>query len=148
MNDVREWLVDTLGEPWTYALVGGLLSVALILRVHSAGATHIDMTPIFVVAVVAGYLYSDGSRRVNTVGTRIGLLGSLAVLWLSRGFFLGLGSQILTAETLWYGLGGPLFLGLTLGLLVGLAVLAGWLGAALGGWLATKSGRTRGQPTA
>lgn len=148
MNDVRAWLVDTIGTEWTYALVGGLLSVVWLLGSHPPGTSDIDTTPILLVAIVAGYFYSDGSRETGTVGRRIGLFGALAVLWLTRGFFLGIGGDILTAETLWFGVVAPVFLGLALTLLVGMAVVSGWLGVAVGGWLARKNGRTRSQAAA
>ena len=74
--------VSTLTETvWAPAVLAGLFSMPLTVGVHWNWSRHASL-PVFLVGVVVGYYYRHRSKRGIRVGTRMGLIGALPVVWL------------------------------------------------------------------
>jgi len=138
-----------LSPAWRYALVGGVVALVLIVVFQwlPGPRTELSLNAVFVGGLLAGYLARTRAPSVDAtaVGVRTGLIGSLAGLLL-------LVEIVTTGATLssplWFRVAGTgLLAGTMLGFTVVVAVLAGLLGAHVGGWLGGKTGK-RSRPAA
>ena len=66
---------------WTPAILAGLSSMPLTAGLHWYWS-HYTSFPVFVVGVAVGYYYRHRSKRGIRVGTRMGLVGALPVVWI------------------------------------------------------------------
>jgi len=127
---------------WRYALLAGLVS--LPFTVYSYWSGNGEISALFAVALVAGYLAKRHGLESTPVGFRAGLVGSVPLLW-------DLGDAALAIpgfdQPLWFG-AVQSGLALAIGAVVVLvAASLSALSARLGGWLAEQFGHPR-RPTA
>lgn len=131
-------LPAALSDNWRYALLGGVVSIAITLDRYWGGGAGDDIpaVAVFLGALVAGYLaaVSRADTDARTIGVRTGAVGSLPALWLVTAAFVGS-----------FGTAGPMQIAWNViattvicGAVVGFASLFGIIGATLGDWLAEK----------
>jgi hypothetical protein len=122
---------------WKYALVGGLVSLPFTTLSYWRTGSELSLGAVLFGGILAGYLARRAGGEISGVGTRVGIVGGLPVLWVA--------SDVLAATV---GLAGPtwfvtsatlLAIGFTIAVAVlgfGIAALVGKLGARIGIWLA------------
>ena len=126
---------------WQYALVAGLVSIPATTYSYVNGEG--ELSALFTIALVAGYLAKRRGLESTTVGFRAGLVGSVPLLW-------DLGDAALAIpgfdQPLWFGaMQSVVLLGVGVVAVVLVAGLSG-LSARVGGWLAEQLGHPR-RPT-
>lgn len=135
--------IDRLSQPqmtrWKYALIGGLASLPFTAFSYWQTGSQLSFGAVLFGGILAGYLVRRAGAKSHGVGTRVGIVGGLPVLWILF--------DILTATS---GLAGPawfltgatlLTIGFTIVVAVlgfGVAALVGEIGARVGSWLAGK----------
>jgi hypothetical protein len=130
---------------WKYALVGGVLSLPFTTLSYWQTGSELSLGAVLFGGILAGYLVERAGGEHSGVGTRVGVVGGLPVLWVLF--------DVLAATS---GLGGPAWFVtsatlLTIGFSIvvavlgfGIAALVGELGVRVGSWLA---GRLPGRST-
>jgi hypothetical protein len=130
------------GKTWSNAAIGGVVSVSLTLVLSWPVANSIDLSPVVLGGLLAGFLQNRGTDGGKRVGIRAGAIGGLPVILLTTDAFRWAGIGLLDGASLLSGLGG-MVLALTITVIgVLLAVVAGLFGGLIGGWLSKRSLRT------
>lgn len=130
--------LSTLSVPqtWPYALLGGLVSMPLTIGQYwlSGLGNTFPMEMILVGGLLAGYLATKNATNGVRAGIGAGVIGGLP------GYVWILPSILETATSFsqaWSSpLGAIVLLSFSLPAIIGLAVLPGWIGGHVGGWLA------------
>jgi cell shape-determining protein MreD len=133
-----------VSERWTYALIGGIVSVPFTIGLYwlSGTGSEFSLNMVFFGGILAGYLASAPSPETDctSVGFRAGAIGGLPGLWL----LVDLVEAAIVWSPLWFRIVVVSMLTIVFTtLLLGLSGLVGLLGGKVGGWLATKTGRRR-----
>lgn len=125
---------------WRYSVGGGLLAVLSTTISYWQTGSEISFTLVALIAFVVGYAARRRSAYGDGIGTRVGVIGGLPVLWESYGlmwYILGLSNPP------WFSAVSLVLLaGFTVALL-GVSALFGEGGARVGRWLADRSDRSR-----
>jgi|GEM_PF-367066 hypothetical protein len=97
----REGLSTDTDSVWLPAILAGVVSMPVTVGLHSQLSTF-SYGAVSLVGLAVGYYYRDRSTLGIRVGTRMGLVGSLPVLWLYGGFLdpltSGIGSGLTVAS--------------------------------------------------
>jgi hypothetical protein len=127
-------------DAWTYALLGGLASLPLTTFGYWLSGSELSVSPVILGGVLAGSLATRKTGARGTVGLRAGLVGTLPALWMLVDV---LRAASALAGPLWFrAVALPVAVGTVLGAALVFGAVAGELGAAVGGWLARRSGRS------
>lgn len=125
---------------WRYALVGGLVSIPLVVGHYwlSGAGSYFSLNMVVVGGLLAGFLARRASLDVGAVGLRAGVVGSApAVSWLFGQYLWAAEAFSMTQGSA----GAALIVAVLVSsvvLLIG--ALAGLVGAVVGGWLASRYG--------
>ena len=123
--------------PWKYALIGGLASLPFTTLSYWQTGSELSLGAVLFGGILAGYLARRAGGETSGVGTRVGIVGGLPVLWVVF--------DVLAATS---GLAGPawfvtsatlLTVGCTVVVAVvgfGLSALVGEVGTRIGSWVA------------
>lgn len=130
------------GKTWSNAAIGGIASVPLTLVVSWPVANSIDLSPVVLGGLLAGFLQNRGTDGGKRVGIRAGAIGGLPVILLTTDAFQWVGIRLLDGSSLLWGLGGMAVASTITVIGVSLAVVAGLFGGLVGGWLSKRSLRT------
>jgi hypothetical protein len=137
-------LLDGASDAWRYGLLGGLVSVPFTAVGYWQTGSELSLSTVFLGGLLAGYLARRRSGTAAGVGVRVGLVGSLPVLWLLSDV---LGAASALSGPAWFVAGA---LALTVArvavVAVGAAVLVGVVGTRVGGGLAGRDGGERAPP--
>ena len=124
---------------WRYALVGGVASLPFTTLSYWQTGSELSLGAVLFGGIVAGYLVERAGGERSGVGTRVGIVGGLPVLWVT---FDVLGATSGLAGPAWFVTSATLLaIGFTVVVAVlgfGIAALIGELGARVGSWLAGK----------
>ena len=125
-------------ETWRFAVAFGLASVPFTTYAYWRSAHHLDLVPVFLCGLFAGYLYAGPPSSARRVGARTGLVGALPALWLGYDAL----SMALTIENpAWFTVVLVVFsVGLVV-VAVGLSAFLGAAGAVVGDRLSARTGR-------
>ena len=127
--------------PWAYALLGSGVALPVIVFSYWQTGSELSLTPVFFGGILAGYLATRRTGTYDGVGSRVGVVSGLSVLWPLADLIAA--TSWLSGPT-WFVWGGTaVTVGVTVGfglLLVGLAAVLGAAGARIGGWLAGGGG--------
>lgn len=126
-------------ESWRLALRWGLLSVPFTAYGYWQSGDLLDLTPVLVAALLAGY-FLDAGLDGDRVGARVGLVGALPVLWMVAD---GVTAVLSIANPVWFTVALVGVVGGVASLGVCLSVFTGLVGSKLGRWLAGRTGRRR-----
>lgn len=133
--------LDSLGDRWRYALLGGLLSVPFTTASYWQTGSKLSLSPVLFGSLLAGYLAKRKTASAGGVGARAGVIGGLPALWLLADIVAatsGLGGPA------WFVAAGTVFVvgaGIAFTILgLGLAALVGTVGARIGAWVAESTG--------
>jgi Family of unknown function (DUF5518) len=135
---VRFYQTNKTSSEWKYALIGGLISIPLTVGYHWFFEPEIySLIMATTGGVIAGYLAKRNGLRIYRTGVGVGTLGAIPALVMAF-------SPLSDIATKWLGSGAVVFMVIVVPLVV-LAILAigavlGFIGGAIGGWLATKFG--------
>lgn len=130
-------------QTWKYALLGGLISIPLVLGDYwlSGMGNYFSINMVFFGGLLAGFLAQRSSANAGRAAIGAGIVGGLpGYLWILPAM-VRTGSSFATAwsspiaATVLMVLGGVM--------LIGISALAGLLGGIVGGWLAKKIDRTQ-----
>ncbi len=132
-----------LTDIWKYAILGGLLTIPFTAFTYWQTGSELSLSPVFLGGVLAGYLAKRQIGQNSGVGVRVGLVGALPVLWLLFDMLMIISGL---SNPLWFSAALVIMATVIAGLIIGLSVLAGMLGARVGSWLTKHNGR-RTQPT-
>lgn len=134
---VRSRLAD---PTWRYALLCGIPAAVVVTANAWPIGSEMDFTPVFVAAVVAGFLFPGEREQVKALGVRVtlvGMLPGLAVLASSVPHAVQIPNPPwFTVLILCLVAAGILFF-------VVVSAVMDMAGALLGYWLAGKAGRYR-----
>ncbi|MFC7019807.1 MULTISPECIES: DUF5518 domain-containing protein [Haloarcula] len=125
---------------WTYALVGGLVSLPVTAAAYWQTGTELSLNVVFLGGLLAGTLARRQGLSGTRTGFRAGLVGSLPALWMGAdlgGFVAGL------AEPAWFRAVQVVVLVVLVAALFGLGALLGSLGGRLGAWFVERFGGRR-----
>lgn len=128
------------GETWMYALLGGLMSIPVVIASYWQTGTELSLAPILVGGFCAGYLAERKTGEGRGVGLRAGLIGGLPILWVLAELLAGTSGLVGPS---WFAVGGTV---LTVGFVClvgilgfGLAAFIGEIGARIGRRMANDS---------
>jgi hypothetical protein len=125
-----------VNKTWRYALIGGVVSIPLTISLYwySGMGNDFSLNMVTVGGLLAGYLAKRDSVDAKPVGLRAGLIGTLPGLaWI-------LPQAVGNVAAGWSVLPIVILVVLFSVIVVGIGALAGVIGGAVGGWLATKIG--------
>ena len=139
-----ESLREAVGDTWFYALIGGLASMPLTAASYWQTGSEMALSPVLFGGLLAGYLAECHADRPRGVGVRTGLVGGLPIVWVVAEIFAGVSAL---GGPSWFVAAGTLLtivaLLATAAMAFALAALVGVLGARIGRWLASRTGRRR-----
>jgi hypothetical protein len=125
---------------WRYALLAGLASLPFALYNYWSSGGDVEISALFTIALVAGYLAKRRGLESTPVGFRAGLVGAIPLLWQLADVARAIPGF---DQPVWFGaLQFGMLVGLTGLLLILVAGLSG-LSARVGGWLAEQVGHPR-----
>jgi hypothetical protein len=127
-----------MNDIWKYAIVGGIATIPFTSFSYWQTGSEISLSPVFLGGLLAGYLAKRQLGKSSGVGVRAGLVGALPVLWV---LFDMITTVSRLSNPLWFSAVLVILTIVIAGLLTGMAVLAGELGARVGGWLTKYSGQ-------
>ena len=123
--------------PWKYALIGGVASLPFTTLSYWQTGSELSLGAVVFGGILAGYLSKRAAGEISGVGTRVGIVGGLPVLWV---VFDVLAATDGLAGPTWFVTSATLLtIGLSLVVAVvgfGLSALVGEVGARIGSWLA------------
>jgi hypothetical protein len=136
--------------PWKYALVGGLASLPFTTLSYWQTGSELSLGAVLFGGILAGYLAERADGEISGVGTRVGILGGLPVLWV---IFDVLAATDGLAGPTWFVTSATL---LTIGFSIvvavagfGISALVGEVGTRIGSWLAgSRPGNQTSSPRA
>ena len=122
-------------EPWNYALAGGLASIPVTLFVHwqAASTEELSLNAVLLGGVVAGYLAGRAGVDTSEAGARAGLVGGLPVLLLVISELVAAVPALAGPD--WFYVAGIAMAVVFVLFTLGIAMLVGVIGAAIGGWI-------------
>ncbi|WP_318568083.1 DUF5518 domain-containing protein [Salinigranum marinum] len=132
-------------ETWTYALVGGFVSMPLTLGRYwlSGMGNSFSLNMVFVGGLLAGYLAKRDSIDAEPVGLRAGVIGALpGLVWI---FSPSLVTARSIAEAWSFAPAAAVLVVLFSLMALGIGA-AGFFGGAVGGWLFEKIGDRTPEP--
>jgi hypothetical protein len=123
--------------PWKYALIGGGASLPFTTLSYWQTGSELSLGAVLFGGILAGYLAKRADGEISGVGSRVGIVGGLPVLWVvfdvlaATGGLAGPG-WFVTSATL-------LTIGVTTVIAVvgfGISALVGEVGTRIGCWVA------------
>ncbi|SIR89831.1 hypothetical protein SAMN05421858_4456 [Haladaptatus litoreus] len=135
---VRFNQTNKTSSEWKYALIGGLISIPLTVGYNWFFEPEIySLIMATIGGMIASYLAKRNALRIYRTGIGAGALGAIPALVMAF-------SPLSDIATKWLGSGAIVFTVIVVPLVI-MAILAigavlGFIGAAIGGWLATKFG--------
>jgi hypothetical protein len=123
--------------PWTYALLGGGVALPVVVFSYWQTGSELSLTPVFFGGILAGYLATRRTGTCDGVGSRVGVVGGLSVVWPLADLVAA--SSWLSGPTWFVWSASALTVGMTVSfgvLVLGFAAVLGAAGARVGGWLA------------
>lgn len=139
----RALLHPYINPTWTFALVGGLVSMPLTIGHYwlSGMGSDFSTSMIFVGGLLSGYLAERHSAAAVTAGTGAGVVGGLPGY---VGMYPAMVETATSFATAWSSpVAGAVLMGLIGLIVVCVAALPGFLGGIVGGWLARNVTRKR-----
>jgi hypothetical protein len=123
--------------PWKYALIGGLASLPFTTLSYWQTGSELSLGAVLFGGILAGYLAKRADGEVSGVGTRVGIVGGLPVLWVGFDMLVTTGGL---AGPAWFVTSATLLaIGFTIVVAVvgfGISALIGEVGTRIGSWLA------------
>ena len=124
---------------WKYALIGGLASLPFTTFSYWQTGSELSLGAVLFGGILAGYLVDRAGGEPSGVGTRVGIVGGLPVLWVLFDVFAATSGL---AGPAWFVTSATLLtIGFTIVVAVlgfGIAAFIGEVGARIGSWLAGK----------
>lgn len=130
-------------QTWKYALLGGLISIPLVLGDYwlSGMGDYFSINMVFFGGLLAGFLAQRSTADGRRAAIGAGIVGGLpGYLWILPAM-VRTGSSFATAWSSPIAASVLMILGGVM--VIGISALAGLLGGIVGGWLAKKADRTR-----
>ncbi|MBP2252689.1 hypothetical protein J2754_003035 [Halarchaeum solikamskense] len=123
-------------QTWPYALLGGIVSIPLVLADYwlSGMGSYFSINMVFFGGLLAGFLAQRGSANTRQAATGAGIIGGLpGYLWILP----AMGQMWTSFATAWSSpLAATVLVLLGSVLMVGISAVAGLLGGIVGSWLA------------
>jgi hypothetical protein len=123
--------------PWKYALVGGVASLPFTTLSYWQTGSELSLGAVLFGGILAGYSATRADGDISGVGTRVGIVGGLPVLWVVFDVLAATGGL---AGPAWFVTSATL---LTIGFTTvialvgfGISALIGEVGTRIGSWLA------------
>jgi hypothetical protein len=127
-------------ETQRYGVIGGLLAAPVTAISYWQTGSEVSFVPIFLIALVTGYVAKRRSVYDRGIGARVGVVGGLPVLWAVYNL---VGPVLGLANPPWFTVVSVALLGGFTLLALGVAVVLGEVAARVGHWLADHSDRNQ-----